>query len=32
MSDSMMKVGPGSVLHGPLENATTDDVTPRLHC
>ncbi|RVW52364.1 hypothetical protein CK203_072021 [Vitis vinifera] len=26
------KVGPGSVLRGPLENATTDAVTPRLYC
>lgn len=25
-------VGPGSVLRGPLENATTDAVTPRLNC
>ncbi|OIW14573.1 hypothetical protein TanjilG_32915 [Lupinus angustifolius] len=25
-------VGPGSVLHGPLENATTDNVTPKLYC
>nr|KYP70139.1 hypothetical protein KK1_009347 [Cajanus cajan] len=25
-------VGPGSVLRGPLENATTDDVTPKLYC
>ncbi|CBI20602.3 uncharacterized protein LOC100243932 isoform X2 [Vitis vinifera] len=25
-------VGPGSVLRGPLENATTDAVTPRLYC
>ncbi|CAM8961294.1 unnamed protein product [Rhodiola kirilowii] len=25
-------VGPGSVLRGPLENATIDDVTPRLNC
>ncbi|XLS67626.1 hypothetical protein HN51_018649 [Arachis hypogaea] len=25
-------VGPGSVLRGPLENATTDDATPKLYC
>lgn len=25
-------VGPGSVLQGPLENATTSDMTPRLYC
>ncbi|KAK7352920.1 hypothetical protein VNO80_18351 [Phaseolus coccineus] len=25
-------VGPGSVLRGPLKNATTDDVTPKLYC
>ncbi|WCJ29541.1 hypothetical protein M5689_011168 [Euphorbia peplus] len=25
-------VGPGSVLRGPLENATSEAVTPRLHC
>ncbi|KAK4276957.1 hypothetical protein QN277_015041 [Acacia crassicarpa] len=25
-------VGPGSVLRGPLENATTDAVTPKLYC
>ncbi|GAB2275819.1 hypothetical protein Dimus_010568 [Dionaea muscipula] len=25
-------VGPGSVLRGPLENATSDDMTPRLFC
>uniref|UniRef100_A0A7N0RD06 DUF8003 domain-containing protein n=1 Tax=Kalanchoe fedtschenkoi TaxID=63787 RepID=A0A7N0RD06_KALFE len=25
-------VGPGSVLRGPLENATINDVTPRLNC
>lgn len=25
-------VGPGSVLRSPLENATTDAVTPRLYC
>ncbi|KAF8400908.1 hypothetical protein HHK36_014211 [Tetracentron sinense] len=25
-------VGPGSVLRGPLENAATDNVTPRLYC
>ncbi|KAG7972713.1 hypothetical protein I3843_07G197400 [Carya illinoinensis] len=25
-------VGPGSGLRGPLENATTDAVVPRLHC
>ncbi|KAG8657275.1 hypothetical protein MANES_03G057400v8 [Manihot esculenta] len=25
-------VGPGSVLRGPLKNATSDAVTPRLHC
>ncbi|KAM0968498.1 hypothetical protein TB2_016507 [Malus domestica] len=25
-------VGPGSVLRGPLENATTDSVTPKLYC
>ncbi|XAR70820.1 hypothetical protein NMG60_11027825 [Bertholletia excelsa] len=25
-------VGPGSVLRGPLENAKTDAVTPRLNC
>ncbi|KAI4316070.1 hypothetical protein L6164_024087 [Bauhinia variegata] len=27
-----INVGPGSVLRGPLENATTDDVTPKLYC
>ncbi|XP_058073877.1 uncharacterized protein LOC131222728 isoform X2 [Magnolia sinica] len=27
-----INVGPGSVLQGPLENASTDDVTPRLYC
>ncbi|KAL8171635.1 hypothetical protein V2J09_023439 [Rumex salicifolius] len=25
-------VGPGSVLRGPLENASKDDMTPRLYC
>ncbi|XP_027079701.2 uncharacterized protein [Coffea arabica] len=25
-------VGPGSVLRGPLENASTEAVTPKLHC
>ncbi|CAN1219127.1 hypothetical protein LINPERPRIM_LOCUS1524 [Linum perenne] len=25
-------VGPGSVLRGPLENATSDAITPQLHC
>ncbi|XP_062163420.1 uncharacterized protein LOC133870340 isoform X2 [Alnus glutinosa] len=25
-------IGPGSLLRGPLENATTDAVTPKLHC
>ncbi|PIA64560.1 hypothetical protein AQUCO_00100200v1 [Aquilegia coerulea] len=25
-------VGPGSVLQGPLKNATADDLTPRLYC
>ncbi|GMH12408.1 hypothetical protein Nepgr_014249 [Nepenthes gracilis] len=25
-------VGPGSILRGPLENATTDDMTPKLYC
>ncbi|OVA14460.1 hypothetical protein BVC80_1361g12 [Macleaya cordata] len=25
-------VGPGSVLQGPLENATANDMTPRLYC
>ncbi|KAK2446301.1 glycine-rich protein [Trifolium repens] len=25
-------VGPGSILRGPLENATTDNVTPKLYC
>ncbi|XP_021690687.2 uncharacterized protein LOC110672263 isoform X2 [Hevea brasiliensis] len=25
-------VGPGSILRGPLKNATSDSVTPRLHC
>ncbi|KAF7800827.1 uncharacterized protein G2W53_044695 [Senna tora] len=25
-------MGPGSILRGPLENATTDDVTPKLNC
>ncbi|KAI3904310.1 hypothetical protein MKW92_039276 [Papaver armeniacum] len=25
-------VGPGSVLQGPLQNATTSDMTPRLYC
>ncbi|KAF8388896.1 hypothetical protein HHK36_025577 [Tetracentron sinense] len=30
---SSINVGPGSVLHGgPLENAATDNVTPRLFC
>ncbi|KAH1137528.1 hypothetical protein GYH30_027507 [Glycine max] len=29
---SVLWVGPGSILHGPLENATTDDVTPKLYC
>ncbi|KAK9266622.1 hypothetical protein L1049_003574 [Liquidambar formosana] len=29
---SSINVGPGSVLRGPLENASTNDVTPRLHC
>ncbi|GLT85498.1 hypothetical protein SLE2022_036870 [Rubroshorea leprosula] len=28
----VIHVGPGSVLRGPLENATTDAVTPKLHC
>ncbi|CAK9167784.1 unnamed protein product [Ilex paraguariensis] len=27
-----MKVGPGSVLRGPLENASADAVTPKLNC
>ncbi|XP_071730346.1 uncharacterized protein [Rutidosis leptorrhynchoides] len=27
-----VNLGPGSVLRGPLENATTDAVTPRLNC
>nr|KAJ0207051.1 hypothetical protein LSAT_V11C500245200 [Lactuca sativa] len=27
-----VNVGPGSVLRGPLENATTDAVTPKLNC
>ncbi|GKC63278.1 hypothetical protein Tco_1095876, partial [Tanacetum coccineum] len=27
-----VNVGPGSVLRGPLENATNDAVTPRLNC
>ncbi|KAJ7958849.1 Ephrin type-B receptor [Quillaja saponaria] len=27
-----IQVGPGSVLRGPLANATTDDMTPRLYC
>ncbi|XP_077211838.1 uncharacterized protein LOC143847056 [Tasmannia lanceolata] len=27
-----ISVGPGSVLRGPLENSTTDDMTPRLYC
>ncbi|XP_057477166.1 uncharacterized protein LOC130764890 isoform X1 [Actinidia eriantha] len=27
-----IRVGPGSVLRGPLENATTDAVTPKLNC
>ncbi|GAV56979.1 hypothetical protein CFOL_v3_00518 [Cephalotus follicularis] len=27
-----IRLGPGSVLHGPLGNATIDAVTPRLHC
>ncbi|KAF3793289.1 hypothetical protein EJ110_NYTH09664 [Nymphaea thermarum] len=27
-----INVGPGSVLRGPLENATSDDLTPRLYC
>ncbi|OVA08499.1 hypothetical protein BVC80_209g237 [Macleaya cordata] len=25
-------VGPGSILQGPLQNATTSDMTPRLYC
>ncbi|CAN0907310.1 hypothetical protein LINGRAHAP2_LOCUS24730 [Linum grandiflorum] len=25
-------VGPGSVLRGPLQNATSDAITPQLHC
>ncbi|KAF9613920.1 hypothetical protein IFM89_013167 [Coptis chinensis] len=25
-------VGPGSVLQGPLDNATADDLTPKLYC
>ncbi|KAI3915295.1 hypothetical protein MKX01_035554 [Papaver californicum] len=25
-------VGPGSMLQGPLQNATTSDMTPRLYC
>ncbi|CAI0409097.1 unnamed protein product [Linum tenue] len=25
-------VGPGSTLRGPLENATSDAITPQLHC
>ncbi|KAJ8774786.1 hypothetical protein K2173_017232 [Erythroxylum novogranatense] len=27
-----INVGPGSILRGPLENATSDAITPRLHC
>ncbi|KAL5728944.1 hypothetical protein ACHQM5_001963 [Ranunculus cassubicifolius] len=27
-----INVGPGSVLQGPLENATTNDMTPKLYC
>eukprot|EP00261_Vitis_vinifera_P024071 XP_010656239.1 PREDICTED: uncharacterized protein LOC100252538 [Vitis vinifera] len=27
-----INVGPGSVLRGPLENASDNDVTPRLYC
>ncbi|KAK9065546.1 hypothetical protein SSX86_014947 [Deinandra increscens subsp. villosa] len=27
-----VNIGPGSVLRGPLENATTDAVTPKLNC
>ncbi|CAK9169450.1 unnamed protein product [Ilex paraguariensis] len=28
----MFSVGPGSVLRGPLENASADAVTPKLNC
>ncbi|KAF6164272.1 hypothetical protein GIB67_010242 [Kingdonia uniflora] len=27
-----INVGPGSVLRGPLENATTNNLTPKLYC
>ncbi|KAK3009003.1 hypothetical protein RJ639_013595 [Escallonia herrerae] len=27
-----INVGPGSILRGPLDNATIDDVTPKLNC
>ncbi|KAK8553297.1 hypothetical protein V6N13_062106 [Hibiscus sabdariffa] len=27
-----IKVGPGSILRGPLENASDNDMTPRLYC
>ncbi|CAM8907459.1 unnamed protein product [Rhodiola kirilowii] len=29
---SCISVGPGSVLRGPLENASENDITPRLYC
>ncbi|XP_041989691.1 uncharacterized protein LOC121741062 [Salvia splendens] len=29
---SSIKIGHGSVLRGPLRNATDDDVMPKLHC
>ncbi|KAG5403070.1 hypothetical protein IGI04_009189 [Brassica rapa subsp. trilocularis] len=32
MSDSTIKVGPGSILRGPLQNASRDAVTPKLYC
>ncbi|KAL4296133.1 hypothetical protein GQ457_12G022630 [Hibiscus cannabinus] len=27
-----IKVGPGSILRGPMENASDNDMTPRLYC
>ncbi|KAI3860111.1 hypothetical protein MKX03_033811, partial [Papaver bracteatum] len=28
----VLRIGAGSVLQGPLENATANDITPRLYC
>ncbi|MBA0806922.1 hypothetical protein Gohar_022762, partial [Gossypium harknessii] len=28
----VLKVGPGSILRGPLENASSDAITPKLYC